>query len=66
MLWFVQPEGKTPIADKDFVPFLRRLQADGYQFTDPSLHNLAYYKGEVRLLDPFAVVKLSQETDPGT
>jgi hypothetical protein len=63
LLWFVQPGGKTPIADKDFMPFVRKLIADGYQFTDPSLHNLAYYKGEVRLLDPFAVVKLSQETD---
>ena len=63
MLWFVQPEGKIPIAGKDLMPFLKRLRADGYRLTDPSLHNLAYYKGEVRLLDPFAAEKLPQKTD---
>jgi hypothetical protein len=58
LLWFVQPEGKTPIAGKDLMPFLERLCADGYRFTDPSLHNLAYYQGEIKLIDPFAVSKI--------
>lgn len=58
--WFVQPSVQSPIARADFAPFLRRIQADGYQMTDPSLHNLGYYKGEARLLDPFSVVKIRE------
>lgn len=46
--WYIQPHAETPVSKADFVSFI-----------DPSRHNLAYYKGEVRLLDPFAVVKLT-------
>jgi hypothetical protein len=58
ILRFVQPGVETPIADRDLIPFLRRLRADGYRLTDPSLHNFGYYCGQTRLLDPFAVEKL--------
>lgn len=56
--WYVQPYAQTPVSDADFISFVRQLITDGYQMTDPSLHNLGYYEGEVRLLDPFAVVRL--------
>lgn len=60
MLWFIQPAGTPPVAEADFVAFLRRLRADGYRMVDPSLFNLAYYKGEVKLIDPFAVIRISE------
>ncbi len=62
LTWFVQPEGKTPVAEADLMPFLERLRVYGYGFTDPALHNLAYYRDEVKLLDPFAVCKLAEDT----
>ncbi len=45
------------------MPVLKRLRA-GYRLTDPSLHNLAYYDGEIEhdLLDPFAVSQIPEQT----
>ena len=43
------------------MPVLKRLRA-GYRLTDPSLHNLAYYDGEIKLLDPFAVSQIPEQT----
>jgi hypothetical protein len=62
LVWYIQPEGETPIADRDLMPFLKELRADGYRFTQPGLDQLAYYHGKVRLLDPFAVSKIPGNT----
>jgi hypothetical protein len=43
------------------MPLLQRLRADGYRLTGPSLHNLDYCDGEVKLLNPFAVTKISED-----
>ncbi len=59
--WFVQPEAKAPVAQADLMPFLQRIRQEGYRMIDPSLSNLGYYKGEVKLLDPWAVVEIPRQ-----
>lgn len=56
--WFIQPEAKAPVAQADLMPFLQRIRQEGYRMIDPSLSNLGYYNGEVKLLDPWAVVEI--------
>ncbi len=59
--WFVQPEAKTPVARAELMPFLEKVSQQGYVMTDPSLRNLGYYNGEVKLLDPWAVVEMPKD-----
>jgi hypothetical protein len=59
--WFIQPEAKSPVAQADLMPFLQRIRQEGYRMIDPSLSNLGYYNGEVKLLDPWAVVEIPKQ-----
>lgn len=59
--WFVQPEAKSPVTQADLMPFLQRIRQEGYRMIDPSLSNLGYFQGEVRLLDPWAVVEIPKQ-----
>ncbi|MFO0916509.1 MAG: hypothetical protein U0795_26370 [Pirellulales bacterium] len=60
-LWFIQPFVTTPIEERDFAPFLAALRGASLRMTDPSTHNLGYYEGEVKILDPWSVEALFDE-----
>lgn len=61
-LWYIQPFATTPIEERDFQPFLAALRGASLRMTDPSIHNLGYYEGEIKILDPWSVIPLSGET----
>ena len=52
--YVIQPEAK-PATLGDLSIFLRILADHGYRMTDPGISQIGIYKGQVRLLDPFAV-----------
>ncbi|MFO0916500.1 MAG: hypothetical protein U0795_26320 [Pirellulales bacterium] len=60
-LWYIQPFATTPIDERDFMPFLATLRSASLRMTDPSKHNLGYFAGEVKILDPWSVQPLSAE-----
>ncbi len=60
-LWFIQPAARTPIEHHDFMLFLKTLRYESLRMTDPSLNNLGYYEGEIRILDPWSVVPFPKE-----
>lgn len=54
--YVVQPFAEPATLD-DFAQFLKTLTTYGYSMSDPGIAQIGVYKGEVKLLDQFAVVK---------
>lgn len=57
--YFIQPEAMTPVREGEISPFTDRLWTCGYDFCDYAERQLGYFNGEVKLLDPFAAIKLA-------
>jgi hypothetical protein len=58
--YFIQPEAGTDVDEKELWPFADRVAHYGYEFHDFGLRQLCYFNGDVRLLDPFAVMKAAE------
>jgi hypothetical protein len=56
VFYFVQPEALTPVSECEMLAFAREIEKSGWLFADPNQHQLGFYQGEIKLLDPFAVV----------
>ncbi len=61
MLWFIQPYVSTPIDPAHLAVFLDALRGAGLRMIDPSPHNLGYYEGHIKILDPWSVVSSSAD-----
>jgi hypothetical protein len=55
---FVQPEALTPVSERAWREFKRNIGAQGWLMADSGPHQLGYYAGETKLLDPFAVQRI--------
>jgi hypothetical protein len=58
VFYFIHPEALTPVSERAWRDFKRSIGAQGWLMADSGPHQLGYYAGEIKLLDPFAVQRI--------
>lgn len=56
--YFVQPEAQTPVSEGAMRDFQKAIEVSGWMLSDRGQYQLGLFKGDTKLLDPFAVERI--------
>ena len=63
--YFVQPFAQTPVSERAMRDFRDMLSMHGWTLSDCTQHQLGLFRGEAKLLDPFAAERTPFWRPPG-